>query len=131
MDTYSIRDHSPHSTVSWFSGISFMSESPALQMVVLRPSGPSRASESQQAAGPVKPWREESLSRTSRCSEEFQDQNASLKPTLWFSHRCMDRRCHKPGFSSDSECLSNYRKQKPLPLLANDFNISWRASPWI
>lgn len=54
-----------------------MSESPALQMVVLRPSGLSRAFVSQSVEGPVKPIREESLPRTSRCSKEFQDQNAS------------------------------------------------------
>lgn len=117
--------------ISWFPNISFMSESPAFQMLVPRASCLSRAFESLRAAGPVEPCREESLPWTSPCSEEFQDQNASLKPTLWFSPWCRDRGCHTLGLSSDSECLSNYKKQNPLPLLANDFNISWRHPPWI
>lgn len=47
-----------------------------------------------------------------------------------FSRRCVDRRSMKLGIfsDSDSECLSNYRKQNPLPQLAKDFNISWRPS---
>lgn len=72
--------------------------------------------------------REQSLPRTRARLEEFQDGNASLRQTLCFSYWCTDVRCHKLGFFSDPD--SNYRKQNPLPQLANDFNISWRNSTW-